>query len=410
VAASSDPAAPAVPVVADGELDRLRAGYLEARRVAALELWRTMASGGLLDGFGSGWTAAQAAAAWDVPPGRLDAVGALLRTLAGAGALQRSGQAFQTLSCTPPVAVVTPGIEAALGQREAAGLLVGGDGPAPLFAALRRPEQERRISTVARQEHDPGTWDAAFTLPYYACSRRRAVAAVAGCRDVLDLGSGTGLGLLELRAAGVTGELVGVERVAAFRSLARERVGDAAEIVAGDLEDGLPDLPPVDGVIAVGCLHFVAGWRALVREVGAVLRPGGLFCVAHDFAALGTPDQPIVELAMLLGVPPVRPRPAGALGAAAAEAGLTPVGSGFSIGCFGWRLFRRRSGPVPLRDGRREPVPHLVEQPRGQRRPGVDEPVAQAHQVAVGEPGHLEHDRELRGVAVRRDVHAGEAG
>jgi SAM-dependent methyltransferase len=98
---------------------------------------------------------------------------------------------------------------------------------------------------------------------------------------VLEIGCGTGCDLLQFAAHGAFP--VGIDITPEHLRLARERVGNLAEVVPGDGAN----IPFVDAsfdyVYSHGVLHHVDKPRRMVHEIFRVLRPGGRFSV-HVYA------------------------------------------------------------------------------------------------------------------------------
>jgi SAM-dependent methyltransferase len=122
----------------------------------------------------------------------------------------------------------------------------------------------------------------------------------AGAR-VLEIGCGRGVGVRAILKQFTPGEVAAfdfdpeqVERARAYldRTLPREEMakvklarGDATHIDAPDAS--------FDAVFDWGVVHHVDGWRPAVREVGRVLKPGGLFYYAEPTRTLV--DLPLVN-------------------------------------------------------------------------------------------------------------------
>lgn len=127
---------------------------------------------------------------------------------------------------------------------------------------------------------------------------RAEVGGGAGLR-ILDVGCGTGFipGVLaDLLAPGDL--LVGLDQSAGMLARARAKVGGdgRCRLVRGDAA-GLPLRPgSVDLVTVNSFLHHVCDYRAVLREIDRVLRPGGYLVLAHE------PDRdffrsPVVRMA-----------------------------------------------------------------------------------------------------------------
>ena len=147
---------------------------------------------------------------------------------------------------------------------------------------------------------------------------------------VLDLGAGTGL-LAGFVARGLPGGASStlLDGAGAMLAQARERLGERASYVVGDLVDPLPE-GPWDAIVSALAIHHLddPAKRDLFARVRAALAPGGLFVNAEQVAG---------ESAWL-DVVYVR----------------TPRGRGPRPGRHGGRVGggRRAHGPRPVRDGR----------------------------------------------------------
>jgi SAM-dependent methyltransferase len=106
---------------------------------------------------------------------------------------------------------------------------------------------------------------------------------VAG-RRVLDVGCGAGPLLAALRERGAV--VTGVDSSTKMLELARQRLGDGADLHPADLRSPLP-FPDgaFDDVIACLVLHYLEDWTAPLTELRRVLAPGGRLIVAvnHPF-------------------------------------------------------------------------------------------------------------------------------
>jgi len=102
-------------------------------------------------------------------------------------------------------------------------------------------------------------------------------------RRVLDLGAGTGLLAAMVIGAHPEAEVVLLDGAAEMLAQARERLGDRASYVTGDLGDPLPD-GPWDAVVSALAIHHLddAGKRALFARVHGALAPGGMFVNAEQ--------------------------------------------------------------------------------------------------------------------------------
>ena len=116
--------------------------------------------------------------------------------------------------------------------------------------------------------------------------------------DVLEIGCGRGVALPVLARLCAPTRLVGLDIDAALLSEARrrlERTGVEAELVHADAR-ALPfDAASFDVVVDFGTAYHVARPEDVLREIGRVLRPGGMFVherrsaqlLAHPIRSLG---------------------------------------------------------------------------------------------------------------------------
>lgn len=109
---------------------------------------------------------------------------------------------------------------------------------------------------------------------------------VAG-RRVLDAGCGSGPLAAALRAEGAL--VSGFDASRAMIELARQRLGDDADLHVADIGSALPfEDDAFDDVVASLVLHYVEDWVAPLTELHRILRPGGrvILSVPHPSAYL----------------------------------------------------------------------------------------------------------------------------
>lgn len=115
--------------------------------------------------------------------------------------------------------------------------------------------------------------DNAYNAHYDRPAVLELLGDVGGLR-VLDAGCGPGLYAEALLERGA--EVVGFDASAAMVELARERVGDRAELRAARLEEPLPYAAgSFDVVLCALAIHYVENTSATFAEMRRVLRPGG---------------------------------------------------------------------------------------------------------------------------------------
>lgn len=105
-------------------------------------------------------------------------------------------------------------------------------------------------------------------------------------RTVVDLGAGTGTGSLALARRFTTAEVIAVdvseamlERVGA--AALANGVGDRMRLVRADLNDGWPEIGPVDLAWASSSVHELDDPDRMFHDVFAALNPGGLMVVVE---------------------------------------------------------------------------------------------------------------------------------
>ncbi|MEU5881498.1 class I SAM-dependent methyltransferase [Spirillospora sp. NPDC047279] len=131
--------------------------------------------------------------------------------------------------------------------------------------------------------------------PYNAMYDRPAVLELAGDvrgRTVLDAACGPGLYAVELARRGA--RVLAFDQSPTMVKLARDRVGDAADVRVHDLAEPLHWVPDgsVDLIVLALALHYLDDRVATLRELRRVLSPGGALVVSthhpvSDWVAFG---------------------------------------------------------------------------------------------------------------------------
>ena len=139
----------------------------------------------------------------------------------------------------------------------------------------------RLASQYDDQSNDRSCWGKAT---------QKAIATIrlkAECRDVLDMGCGTGKALAYLASASPQRRFIGVDPAENMRVRARERVGGLpnAEIRGGCFESIPVDTHTVDYLYSILAFHWTTDLEASIREISRVLRTGAeadLFFIGRD--------------------------------------------------------------------------------------------------------------------------------
>lgn len=151
-------------------------------------------------------------------------------------------------------------------------------------------------SRAVADHHDPAVYDAiaegyaaenagSLLNEHYNRPAIRAMLGDVRGRRVLDAGAGSGAMLQDLLEAGA--HAVGIDGSPEMLRLARERVGDVAELIVADLAAPLPfDDGAFDDVVCSLALHNLRDWETPLAEFHRVLAPGGrlILSVEHPFA------------------------------------------------------------------------------------------------------------------------------
>ncbi|MCK9926851.1 methyltransferase domain-containing protein [Frankia sp. Mgl5] len=152
-------------------------------------------------------------------------------------------------------------------------------------------------------------WDAAaygrLRLPHELWGQRTlARLALTGSETVLDAGCGTGRDTAALLEALPRGRVIAVDASASMLDQLRARLPETGRltILAADLLDPLPIAEPVDAVLSVAVLHWIADHQRVFDNLAAILRPGGRLSV--DCGGHGNIASVQAALAAVLGEVP----------------------------------------------------------------------------------------------------------
>ncbi|MFJ4632858.1 class I SAM-dependent methyltransferase [Streptomyces sp. NPDC088847] len=120
---------------------------------------------------------------------------------------------------------------------------------------------------------------------YYERPAMLALAGDVTGRRILDAGCGSGPLFAALRERGAM--VSGFDASAGMLELARQRLGDGADLQVADLGSPLPYADGTfDDVVASLVLHYLEDWGPALAELRRILRPGGrlIASVDHPFA------------------------------------------------------------------------------------------------------------------------------
>ncbi|MFC8428305.1 class I SAM-dependent methyltransferase [Streptomyces sp. NPDC057253] len=120
---------------------------------------------------------------------------------------------------------------------------------------------------------------------YYERPAMLALAGDVAGRRILDAGCGSGPLSAALRDRGAI--VSGFDASAGMVELARQRLGDGADLQVADLGSRLPYLDDTfDDVVASLVLHYLEDWGPALAELRRVLKPGGrlIASVDHPFS------------------------------------------------------------------------------------------------------------------------------
>jgi ubiquinone/menaquinone biosynthesis C-methylase UbiE len=130
------------------------------------------------------------------------------------------------------------------------------------------------FAAVYSAENEKSLFNAYYNRPEMI----RLVGDVAGL-SVLDAGCGSGPLMDDLRAKGAV--VAGFDLSAAMVDLARERLGEDADLRVADLGAPLPYPDDRYDVVVVSlALHYVEDWASALAELRRTLKPGGRLIVS----------------------------------------------------------------------------------------------------------------------------------
>ena len=128
-------------------------------------------------------------------------------------------------------------------------------------------------------ENESGLFNA-----YYARPEVLRLAGDVSTHRILDAGCGSGPLSAALRAKGAL--VTGFDVSAAMVDLARQRLGDDADLHVADLAAPLPFADAeFDDVVASLVLHYLEDWAGPLAELRRVLKPGGRLILSVNHPA-----------------------------------------------------------------------------------------------------------------------------
>ncbi|WP_328473218.1 class I SAM-dependent methyltransferase [Streptomyces sp. NBC_00448] len=127
--------------------------------------------------------------------------------------------------------------------------------------------------------------EAGLINAYYQRPAMLALAGEVSGHRILDVGCGSGPLFAALRDRGAV--VSGFDASTGMVELARQRLGDDADLQVADLGSPLPYADDTfDDVVAALVLHYLKDWGPALAELRRVLKPGGrlITAVEHPFA------------------------------------------------------------------------------------------------------------------------------
>lgn len=112
-------------------------------------------------------------------------------------------------------------------------------------------------------------------------------------KHILEVGSGTGAGLLALAKAFPDAHIQGIEVDAAMAKIARRRITEAGINAAlhvgpfgADTYRPEAHAETYDLIVSYGCIHHIPDWKNALSHIHAALKPNGVFCAEEYYAPL----------------------------------------------------------------------------------------------------------------------------
>ncbi|MGO4120167.1 class I SAM-dependent methyltransferase [Arthrobacter sp. YAF16] len=126
---------------------------------------------------------------------------------------------------------------------------------------------------------------------YYERPAMLGLAGEVAGRRILDAGCGSGPLSAALSAKGAV--VTGFDSSPAMLELARQRLGESADLHLADLSRPLPFADDsFDDVVASLVLHYLEDWSAPLAELRRVLKPGGRLILSVNHPTVSVVTQP----------------------------------------------------------------------------------------------------------------------
>lgn len=126
---------------------------------------------------------------------------------------------------------------------------------------------------------------------YYERPAMLGLAGEVAGRRILDAGCGSGPLSAALSAKGAV--VTGFDSSPAMLELARQRLGESADLHLADLSRPLPFADDsFDDVVAALVLHYLEDWSAPLAELRRVLKPGGRLILSVNHPTVSVVTQP----------------------------------------------------------------------------------------------------------------------
>jgi SAM-dependent methyltransferase len=165
----------------------------------------------------------------------------------------------------------------------------------------------RRVVGQFTQPHGLGGHVAGWVMAHRSSNRRRnlwvvSLLDVQPTDRVLEIGFGPGLAVEALGRLASRGQVLGIDHSGVMVRRARRRNAPAVRAGRVDLRLGsveaLPDFGgPVDKVLAVNSMGFWHDPVARLREVGSILRTGGVLAIASQPRCPGATSETSAQAA-----------------------------------------------------------------------------------------------------------------